>query len=153
MLLRNFLYTVGSLIVPYYMYYKVRMPSIVLVVLVAIFVITLASRIIFNDVNGAPKIFISPMCGPGEPGFNIVIDANGFDPNSNVDWKLIDSHSLIPVYGYYQTNSTGGFKDLAFVGAVKNGHYKLFVGEDADNNKKFDIDGVTKYVNVNLPCP
>jgi hypothetical protein len=133
------------------MYCKIGMLSILLVVLVAIFIIILSPRIIFNDVNGVPLIIISPTCGPGEPGFNIEIDANGFGPNSNVDWKLVNSQGLIPVYGYYQTNSTGGFKDLAFVGAVKSDHYKLFVGQDADNNKKFD--GVTKYVNVNMPCP
>lgn len=124
--------------------------SILLFVLVAI--IILFSRIIFNDATGMPLIIISPTCGPGEPGFNIEINANGFHPNSNVDWKLVNSQGLIPVYGYYQTNSTGGFKDLAFVGAVKSDHYKLFVGEDADNNKKFDVDGFTKNVNVNMPC-
>lgn len=124
--------------------------SILLFVLVAI--IILFSRIIFNDANGMPLIIISPTCGPGEPGFNIEINANGFNPNSNVDWKLVNSQGLVPVYGYYQTNSTGGFKDLAFVGAVKSDHYKLFVGEDADNNKKFDVDGITKNVNVNMPC-
>ncbi len=29
-----------------------------------------------------PAVVISPTCGPHEPGFNIVINANGFKPNS-----------------------------------------------------------------------
>ena len=29
-----------------------------------------------------PKVDISPTCGPHEPGFNIVMNANGFMPNS-----------------------------------------------------------------------
>jgi hypothetical protein len=135
------------------MYCEIRIHSILIVLLAAIFIITLSSRISINTANGAVLIMISPECGPGEPGFNIKINANGFNPNSNVDWKLVNSQGHVPVYGYYQTNSTGGFKDLAFVGAVKNDHYRIFVGEDTDNNKKFDVNGVTKYVNVDVPCP
>src|SRR5213593_2793225 len=75
----------------------------------------------FGFVNGTPVVFISPACGPGDPGFNVLINANGFDPNSD---------GFIPVYGYYQRNSTGGFNDLVFAGAVKNDHYKLYFGDD-----------------------
>jgi hypothetical protein len=106
----------------------------------------------FDYLSGTPVVFISPACGPGDPGFNVLINANGFDPNSNVDWKLVNSDGFIPVYGYYQTNSTGGFNDLAFAGAVKNDHYKLYFGDDANNDKKFDSDGAITYANLTIPC-
>ena len=36
-----------------------------------------------------PKVDISPTCGPAEPGFNIVINANGFKGNSTVAYKFV----------------------------------------------------------------
>jgi len=82
------------------------MLSISLTLSAALFIIILSSRIALYYANGEPLIITSPTCGPGEPGFNIKIDANGFSPNSNVDWKLVNSEGFVPVYGYYQTNST-----------------------------------------------
>src|ERR1051325_4215451 len=79
-----------------------------------------------------PKVDISPTCGPTEPGFNIVINANGFKPNSTVAYKFVDSDSKIPLYGYFDTNSTGGFNDVTFADDLKAGHYKLYFGDDSD---------------------
>jgi hypothetical protein len=110
----------------------------------------------FWDSDGMAFVKISPACGPGEPGFNVAVNANGFSPNSNIDWKLVNSEGLIPIYGYYQTNDTGGFSDLVFAGAVKNDHYKLYIGDDANNDKKFDNKGDNKgvimYANLEIPC-
>ena len=53
-----------------------------------------------------PKVDVSPTCGPGEPGFNIVMNANGFKPNSTVAYKFVGSDSKITLYGYFDTNST-----------------------------------------------
>lgn len=100
-----------------------------------------------------PKVDISPTCGPHEPGFNIVINANGFASNSTVAWKFVDSESKIPLYGYFETNSTGGFNDVTFADDLKNGIYKLYFADDANNDNVFDIGAKRVYTNVTIPCP
>jgi hypothetical protein len=100
-----------------------------------------------------PKVDISPTCGPHEPGFNIVINANGFTPNSTVAWKFVDSDSKIPLYGYFETNSTGGFNDVTFADDLKNGIYKLYFADDVNNDNVFDIGAKRVYTNVTIPCP
>lgn len=100
-----------------------------------------------------PKVDISPTCGPHEPGFNIVINANGFMPNSTVAYKFVTSESKIPLYGYFETNSTGGFNDITFADDLKPDNYKLYFADDADNDNVFDIGSKRIYANVTIPCP
>ena len=100
-----------------------------------------------------PKVDISPTCGPHEPGFNIVMNVNGFIPNSTVSWKFVDSDSKIPLYGYFATNSTGGFNDVTFADDLKEGNYKLYFADDANNDNVFDIGAKRIYANVSIPCP
>ena len=102
---------------------------------------------------GEPQVTISPTCGPHEPGFNIVINANGFTSNSTVAWKFVDSESKIPLYGYFETNSTGGFNDVTFADDLKNGQYKLYFADDKNNDNVFDIGAKRVYANVTIPCP
>ena len=103
-------------------------------------------------VFGLPIVNVSPTCGPADPGFNMVINANGFAPNSNVNWKLVNSESQIPLYGYFQTNSTGGFNDVTFADDLKADSYKMYFGTDANNDNKFDVDAPTTYANITIPC-
>ncbi len=100
-----------------------------------------------------PKVDISPTCGPHEPGFNIVMNVNGFMPNSTVAWKFVDSNSTIPLYGYFETNSTGGFNDVTFADDLKEGNYKMYFADDANNDNVFDIGSKRIYANVTIPCP
>jgi len=100
-----------------------------------------------------PRVDISPTCGPHEPGFNIVINANGFMPNSTVAYKFVDSDSNIPLYGYFETNSTGGFNDVTFADDLKQDTYKLYFADDANNDNVFDIGSKRIYANVTIPCP
>lgn len=100
-----------------------------------------------------PKVDISPTCGPHEPGFNIVMNVNGFIPNSTVAYKFVDSDSKIPLYGYFATNSTGGFNDVTFADDLKEGNYKLYFGDDANNDNVFDVGAKRIYANVTIPCP
>ena len=72
-----------------------------------------------SPIFGLPRVQVSPTCGPPDPGFSIVINANGFAPNSNVNWKLVNSKAEIPLYGYFQTNITGGFNDVTFADDLK----------------------------------
>jgi len=100
-----------------------------------------------------PKVDVSPTCGPHEPGFNIVINANGFKSNSTVAYKFVDSASKIPLYGYFETNSTGGFNDVTFADDLKEDNYKLYFADDANNDNVFDIGAKRIYANVTIPCP
>lgn len=104
-------------------------------------------------VFGVPIVQVSPICGPADPGFNMVINANGFGPNSNVNWKLVNSEAQIPLYGYFQTNSTGGFNDVTFADDLKADSYKMYFGTDANNDNKFDVGTPTTYANITIPCP
>ena len=121
-------------------------------VVFAIGIFTLASISIMT-VFAEPKVDISPTCGPHEPGFNIVINANGFAPNSTVDYKFVDSNSKIPLYGYFETNSTGGFNDVTFADDLKEGNYKLYFADDTNNDNVFDIGSKRVYANLTIPCP
>ena len=104
-------------------------------------------------VYAEPKVDISPTCGPHEPGFNIVMNVNGFMPNSTVAYKFVTSDNKIPLYGYFETNSTGGFNDVTFADDLKEGNYKLYFGDDANNDNVFDIGAKRIYANVTIPCP
>ena len=99
-----------------------------------------------------PKVDISPTCGPAEPGFNIVINANGFKGNSTVAYKFVGNDSKIPLYGYFETNSTGGFNDVTFADDLKADKYKLYFGEDDNSDGTFDIGAKRVYANVSIPC-
>ena len=99
-----------------------------------------------------PKVDISPTCGPAEPGFNIVINANGFKANSTVAVKFVGSDSKIPLYTQYDTNNTGGFNDVTFADDLKEDHYKLYFADDANSDGAFDIGAKRVYANVSIPC-
>ena len=99
-----------------------------------------------------PIVDISPTCGPHEPGFNIVINANGFKANSTVAYKFVDSDSKIPLDGYFETNQTGGFNDVTFADDLRPDKYKLYFAEDANSDGVFDIGAKRIYANVSIPC-
>lgn len=99
-----------------------------------------------------PTVDISPTCGPHEPGFNIVINANGFKANSTVAYKFVNSDSKIPLYGYFETNQTGGFNDVTFADDLRPDKYKLYFADDSNSDGVFDIGAKRIYANVSIPC-
>jgi hypothetical protein len=111
----------------------------------------LGSMLVLNAF-AEPKVDISPTCGPHEPGFNIVINANGFKANSTVAYKFVGSDSKIPLYGYFETNQTGGFNDVTFADDLKEDKYKLYFADDANSDGVFDIGAKRIYANVSIPC-
>ena len=112
---------------------------------------SLGSVLVFN-VFAEPKVDVSPTCGPAEPGFNIVINANGFKANSTVAYKFVGNDSKIPLYGYFETNNTGGFNDVTFADDLKEDKYKLYFADDANSDGAFDIGAKRVYANVSIPC-
>lgn len=99
-----------------------------------------------------PKVDISPTCGPHEPGFNLVINANGFMPNSTVSVKFVGSDSKIPLYTKYETNTTGGFNEVTFADDLKPDNYRLYLADDANDDGAFDVGAKRVYVNITIPC-
>ena len=108
--------------------------------------------ILVLNVFAEPKVDISPTCGPAEPGFNIVINANGFKANSTVAYKFVGNDSKIPLYGYFETNNTGGFNDVTFADDLREDKYKLYFGDDSNGDGTFDIGAKRIYANVSIPC-
>lgn len=80
------------------------------------------------------------------------VSTDGFTPNAQIDWKLITSNNKTPTYGYFSANSTGGFNDSVFVGDLKDGHYKMYFGTDANADGKLDITSPIAYANISMPC-
>ena len=111
----------------------------------------LGSVLVLN-VFAEPKVDVSPTCGPADPGFNIVINANGFKANSTVAYKFVGNDSKIPLYGYFETNNTGGFNDVTFADDLKEDKYKLYFADDANSDGAFDIGAKRVYANVSIPC-
>jgi hypothetical protein len=100
-----------------------------------------------------PIVSVDPPCGPGDPGFNVVVTANGFKPDSTVNWKLVNSQSQIPLYGDFNTNADGGFNDVTYLDDLKSDNYKMYFGTDDNNDNKFDFGAPTAYVDIRIPCP
>ena len=121
-------------------------------VAIVTFSIFAAANINILPAFAEPTVDISPTCGPPEPGFNIVINANGFKANSTVAYKFVDSNSKIPLYGYFETNQTGGFNDVTFADDLLPDKYKLYFADDANSDGVFDIGAKRIYANVSIPC-
>ena len=102
--------------------------------------------------SAEPRVDISPSCGPADPGFNIVMNINGFKPNSNVMWAMVGSDSKFKLSGYFETNGTGGINDVTFADDLKPDHYKMYFGDDANSDNAFDIGAKRVYANVTIPC-
>jgi hypothetical protein len=102
-----------------------------------------------------PQVDLSPACGPAEPRFNIIMNTNGFSPNGTIASKFVGSDSKKPMYGYFETNSTGGFNDVTFADDLKADHYKYFaydVNSDGTFDGTFDIGAARVYAKVPVPC-
>jgi hypothetical protein len=99
-----------------------------------------------------PPVDLSPTCGPAEPGFNKVRNTNGFFPNGTVGRKFVGSDSKIPLYGYFETNSTGGFNDVTFADDLKPDDYKMHFADDVNSDGKLDIGAARVYAKVTVPC-
>jgi len=104
---------------------------------------------ISNAAMGESEVVVSPNCGSHD--INVLIYGNGFIPNSNIAWKLVRSNGDIPLTGYYQSDGNGEIRDSTTIDDVQNGKYKMYFGEDADNNGEFD-DSIV-FANVFKPCP
>jgi hypothetical protein len=103
-----------------------------------------------GQVSAQPSVLASPVCGPS--GFTTAINVNGFEPDSNIAWKLIDADQRVPLYGYFATNATGGFIEPLTIDDVPEGHYMIYFGKDSNDDGIFDSPSST-FVEIDIPCP
>ncbi len=88
-----------------------------------------------------------------EKDFNTLFTANGFQPNSNVHWDLVNKKdNSKDLSGYFKTNDTGGFSELTFIDDVQAGEYVLHFFDDADFNGEIDTGKYESFVDFPVPC-
>src|SRR5215207_2418544 len=117
--------------------------------------ILLSSVYLFSNINGElkPTVKVSPTCGD-IPGYGMKLNVNGFEPNSNVGWKVVHPETqTIPTYGYFATNNTGGFSESEYIeGELEEGKYEIHFFDDADNDGKADQGKKEFIVSMSTPC-
>jgi hypothetical protein len=95
---------------------------------------------------------ITPDCGT-EDGFEVKLETDGFLPNSNVHWDLVDiKNNTIALSGYFTTNGSGGFEERTFVDDISSGDYKIKFFDDADSNDRLDNNKTELSLDLSIPC-
>jgi hypothetical protein len=119
--------------------------------------ILVASISLYTNIDAQlkPSVKVSPTCGDTS-GYGMKLNVNGFEPNSNVGWKVVHPETkVIPSYGYFSTNSTGGFFEPVYIesesGLVK-GKYEIQFFDDADNDGNADQGKREFIVSMSVPC-
>lgn len=131
-------------------------------IIVSSFIIVVAillssSFSVFINVNAQlkPNAIVSPGCGD-ITGYGMKLNANGFEPNSNVGWTLVHPETQeIPTYGYFSTNSTGGFSEPVYIeseSGLVEGKYEIHFFDDADNDGNADQGKSEFIVSMSVPC-
>ena len=100
-----------------------------------------------------PNVKISPTCGDTS-GYGMKLNVNGFEPNSNVGWKLVHPETQsTPSFGYFSTNTTGGFSESEYIeGELEQGKYEIQFFDDANNDGKADQGKKEFIVSMSTPC-
>ncbi len=120
-------------------------------------ILIFSSLSVFINVNAQlkPDVLVSPSCGE-VTGYGMKLNANGFEPNSNVGWKLVHPETqTTPTYGYFSTNSTGGFSESAYIeseSGLVEGQYEIQFFDDTDNDGNADPGKREFIVSMSVPC-
>lgn len=96
-----------------------------------------------------PEVSVSPSCGPNS-GFGLLVNASGLIPNGILTWILIDSEGIVPITGYFHTDSSGNINDTITIDDVKKGNYKIYFGYDA--NIDGELDSEIDQADIHVPC-
>ena len=76
--------------------------------------------------------------------------ASGFAANGIVSWKLVDSDGKVPLKGYFHTDSQGKVNDQTVMDDIQKGHYKIYIGDDTNNDGELESEPV--YSDITVPC-
>ena len=77
---------------------------------------------------------------------------NGFNKNGNVYWEFINSKGKMDYYGYFDTNSTGGFHDYTIADGLLPNIYTLRFFDDKNNDYVKDPNGLEINFTYAVPC-
>ena len=117
--------------------------------------ILVASISLFTNTNAElkPNVKVSHACGDTS-GYGMKLNVNGFEPNSNVGWKLVHPETQsTPSFGYFSTNTTGGFSESEYIeGELEQGKYEIQFFDDANNDGKADQGKKEFIVSMSTPC-
>ena len=94
---------------------------------------------------------IEPNCGLLKD-HRINMTVNGFNKNGNVYWEFINSKGMIDYYGYFDTNSTGGFNDYTIADGLLPNIYILRFFDDKNNDYVKDPNGLEINFTYAVPC-
>ncbi|MFB5599961.1 MAG: hypothetical protein ACE5SW_07020 [Nitrososphaeraceae archaeon] len=98
-----------------------------------------------------PMAIIDPVChNEDEERINMTI--NGFNKNSSVYWEFINSKGIVESFGYFDTNTTGGFHDYTIADDFPPDNYIVSFFDDKNNDFIKDIDGVELNATYSIPC-
>ena len=101
-----------------------------------------------------PNALVSPTCGD-VTGYGMNLHINGFEPDSNVGWKLIQPEmQTTSEFGYFSTNSTGGFSESVYIeeGKLAEGKYNIQFFDDANTDGNPDAGKNEFIVSMSVPC-
>ncbi len=128
---------------------KIIVPSFLLIA------ILLSSFSVFINANAQlkPNVIVSPSCGD-VTGYGMNLNVNGFEPDSSVGWKLVHPETqTTSEFGYFSTNSTGGFSESAYIeDELIDGKYEIQFFDDADNDNNPDQGKKEFIVSMSVPC-
>ena len=131
---------------------KIILPSFLLIAIL----LSLSSFSLFINANSQlkPNALVSPTCGD-VTGYGMNLHINGFEPDSNVSWKLIHPETqTTSEFGYFATNSTGGFSESVYIeeGELVEGNYNIQFFDDADTDSNPDPGKNEFIVSMSVPC-
>ena len=117
--------------------------------------VLLSSLSVFINANAQlkPNALVSPGCGDVS-GYGMTLNLNGFEPNSNVGWKLVHPETqTTSEFGYFSTNSTGGFSEPAYIeDELVDGKYDIQFFDDANTDGTPDPGKKEFIVSMQVPC-
>jgi len=131
---------------------KIILPSFLLIAIL----LSSSSFSLFINANSQlkPNALVSPTCGD-VTGYGMNLQINGFEPDSNVGWKLIHPETqTTSEFGYFATNSTGGFSESVYIeeGELVEGKYNIQFFDDADTDSNPDPGKNEFIVSMSVPC-
>ena len=131
---------------------KIIVPCFLLIVIL----LSSSSFSLFINANSQlkPNALVSPTCGD-VTGYGMNLQINGFEPDSNVGWKLIHPETqTTSEFGYFATNSTGGFSESVYIeeGELVEGKYNIQFFDDADTDSNPDPGKNEFIVSMSVLC-